>query len=156
MVAEVRLFINGEWVTTNQKEQVLNKATGETLAEYYVAGAQEVDAAIAAARNAFQSKKLAPYLRYEILKRASELIAARQDDLAFTLSWEVGKTLKEAKVEVARAVQTMLLSAEESKRIHGEIVPIMVPPAMKIDRLGPSDSLGGLFVPLHPLMCQPI
>ncbi len=124
MVAEVRLFINGEWVTTNQKEQVLNKATGETLAEYYVAGAQEVDAAIAAARNAFQSKKLAPYLRYEILKRASELIAARQDDLAFTLSWEVGKTLKEAKVEVARAVQTMLLSAEESKRIHGEIVPI--------------------------------
>ncbi|AEG58384.1 aldehyde dehydrogenase family protein [Desulforamulus ruminis] len=124
MVAEVRLFINGEWVSTNQKEKVLNKATGETVAEYYVAGAKEVDAAIAAAENAFKTKKLAPYRRYEILKRASELMMERQEDLALTISQEVGKTLKEAKGEVARAAQTLLISAEESKRVQGEIVPI--------------------------------
>lgn len=124
MVAELRLFINGEWVTTNQKEKVFNKATGEPVAEYCVAGAKEVDAAISAAEKAFKKNKLAPYRRYEILKKASELMIEKQEELALIISQEVGKTFKEAKGEVARAAQTLLISAEESKRVQGEIVPI--------------------------------
>ncbi|WP_338833075.1 3-sulfolactaldehyde dehydrogenase [Moorella humiferrea] len=124
MLPEYRLFINGEWVATEQKDMVINKATGEPLAEYCLAGPAEVEAAVTAAHNAFQREKIEPYRRYEILKRASELLLERREDLARTISQEVGKTLKEARVEVERASQTLLVSAEEAKRLQGEIVPI--------------------------------
>ncbi|GAB6181937.1 aldehyde dehydrogenase family protein [Desulfotomaculum defluvii] len=121
---QIGLFINGEWVKTNQKELVLNKATGEAIAEICVAGPDEIDQAVTAAYTAYKKEKLAPYRRYEILKRASELLMERQEDLGLTIALEVGKTLQEAKGEVARAAQTLLVSAEESKRVQGEIVPI--------------------------------
>ncbi|MEW8958364.1 MAG: aldehyde dehydrogenase family protein [Moorella sp. (in: firmicutes)] len=124
MLPEYRLFINGEWVATEQKDMVINKATGEPLAEYCLAGPAEVEAAVTAAHNAFQREKIEPYRRYEILKRASELLLEHQEDLARTISQEVGKTLKEALIEVERASQTLLVSAEEAKRLQGEIVPI--------------------------------
>ncbi len=124
MAQEIRLFINGDWMITGQKEKVLNKATGEPVAEFYIAGPAEIDAAVTAALEAFQVKKLSPYSRFEILKRASELLMARQSELASVISREVGKNIKEAMGEVARSAQTLLISAEESKRIKGEIVPV--------------------------------
>lgn len=124
MAPEIRLFINGEWVATNQKDKVLNKATGDLIAEFFVAGPKEVKAAVTAARQAYEMGALAPYRRYEILKRASEILIERQEELALVISQEVGKTLREARGEVARASQTLLISAEESKRIQGEIIPI--------------------------------
>lgn len=124
MLPVYRLFINGEWVATEKRDTVVNKATGELLAEYCLAGPAEVDAAVTAAHNAFRQEKIAPYRRYEILKKASALLLERQEDLALTISQEVGKTLKEARVEVYRASQTLLISAEEAKRLQGEIVPV--------------------------------
>ncbi len=124
MAPEIRLFINGEWVATNQKDKVLNKATGDLIAEFYVAGPKEVCAAVTAARQALEMGALVPYRRYEILKKASEILIERQEELALVISREVGKTLREARGEVARASQTLLISAEESKRIQGEIIPI--------------------------------
>ncbi len=124
MIPEIGLFINGAWVKTNNKVKVLNKATGEPIAEICQGGEAEVDAAVTAAREAFQREKLTPYRRYEILKRASELLIERQEELALVIAQEVGKTLKEARGEVARSAQTLLVSAEEAKRIEGEIVPI--------------------------------
>ncbi|MEG6522221.1 aldehyde dehydrogenase family protein [Desulfotomaculum sp. 1211_IL3151] len=121
---QIGLFINGEWVTTNQKEMVLNKATGEPIAEICVAGPAEIDQAITAASEAYKREKIAPYRRYEILHRASQLMMERQEDLALTIALEVGKTLKEAMGEIARAAQTILISAEESKRIQGEVIAI--------------------------------
>jgi acyl-CoA reductase-like NAD-dependent aldehyde dehydrogenase len=48
----------------------------------------------------------------------------RQSELASIISQEVGKNIKEAMGEVARSSQTLLISAEESKRVMGEIVPV--------------------------------
>ncbi|WP_338826899.1 aldehyde dehydrogenase family protein [Neomoorella thermoacetica] len=124
MLPEYRLFINGEWIATEQKSQVINKATGTPLATYSQAGPEEVDIAVTAAWKAFRREKIDPYYRYEILKKASELLLERHEDLALTLSQEVGKTLKEARGEVSRAAETLLLSAEEAKRLQGEVVPI--------------------------------
>ena len=49
---------------------------------------------------------------------------ARQEDLGRTISLEEGKVLAEGRLEVSRAVETMLGSAEEAKRIHGETIPV--------------------------------
>lgn len=125
---EYGLFINGKWILTEEKCAVINKATGESVAYISVAGKDEVTAAVDAAENAFKKVKLEPYRRYEILLKASQLFIENQKQLAEILCEEVGKPYKEAFAEVGRAVQTLILSAEEAKRITGEMVPLQGAP----------------------------
>jgi acyl-CoA reductase-like NAD-dependent aldehyde dehydrogenase len=127
-MAEYGLFINGEWIYTDKKDQVVDKATGETVAKYSLAGEQEVAAAVTAAAAAFRAVKLEPYQRYEILRKASQLLIEQQEDLALLLSREVGKPVKEARGEVIRSAQTLLLSGEEAKTLAGEVVPVQGAP----------------------------
>lgn len=122
------LFINGKWVLTSEKSAVVNKATGKEHSYISMANKEEVTAAVDAAENAFKTIKIDPYVRYEILMRASQILMKNQKKMAEFLSIEVGKPIKEAMAEVARAEQTLLLSAEEAKRITGEMVPLQGAP----------------------------
>ena len=121
---EYGLFINGKWIVTDEKIVVLNKATGSKSAYISVAGGTEVKEAVDAAQRAFKSVKMEPYQRYEILMKASQLLMDNQRKMAEFLCQEVGKPIKEAMAEVARAEQTLILSAEEAKRMTGEMVPL--------------------------------
>jgi len=125
---EYGLFINGQWVVTPETSTVVNKATGKECARISMAGKAEVTAAVDAAERAFKTVKIDPYQRYEILMRASRILMENQKKMAEFISIEVGKPLKEAMGEVARAEQTLLLSAEEAKRITGEMVPLQGAP----------------------------
>jgi len=121
---EYGLLIDGKWIVTDEKIGVMNKATGKESAFISVAGESEVKAAVDAAEKAFKSIKIEPYQRYEILMKASQLLMTNQKKMATFLSEEVGKPIKEAMGEVARAQQTLILSAEEAKRMTGEMVPL--------------------------------
>jgi len=121
---EYGLFIDGKWIVTDDKIGVINKATGKESAFISVAGQAEVRAAVDAAEKAFQTVKMESYQRYEILMKASQLLMINQKKMAMFLSEEVGKPLKEAMGEVSRAQQTLILSAEEAKRMTGEMVPL--------------------------------
>ncbi|MEG6584824.1 aldehyde dehydrogenase family protein [Dendrosporobacter sp. 1207_IL3150] len=118
------LFINGEWNITDEKISVINKATGDTIAFISVADEAAVKAAVDAAERAFKTVKMEPYQRYTILMKASHILMEKQVEMAEILAKEVGKPIKEAMAEVARAQQTLILSAEEAKRITGEMVPL--------------------------------
>jgi acyl-CoA reductase-like NAD-dependent aldehyde dehydrogenase len=118
------LLIDGEWIVTDEKIAVTNKATGAAIAMISVADAKAVKTAVDAAETAFKTVKMEPYQRYTILMRASQLLMDKQREMAAILSQEVGKPVKEALAEVARAQQTLLLSAEEAKRLTGEMVPL--------------------------------
>jgi len=61
--------------------------------------------------------------RSEILRKTAEIIEKNKEDFASTLVKEVGKTIKEARIEVRRAVEIFKLASEEAKRIHGETLP---------------------------------
>jgi glyceraldehyde-3-phosphate dehydrogenase (NADP+) len=61
--------------------------------------------------------------RSEILRRTAEIIEKNKEDFALTLVKEVGKTIKEARIEVRRAIEIFRLASEEAKRIHGETLP---------------------------------
>lgn len=121
---EYGLFINGQWIVTEEKIGVMNKATGSNNAFISVAGEKEVKEAVDAAETAFKTVKMEPYQRYEILMKASQILMDNQRKMAELLSEEVGKPIKEAMAEVARAKQTLILSAEEAKRMTGEMVPL--------------------------------
>jgi len=123
------LFIGGEWRDTGAVDPVVNKYTGEVIATVSQADRGHVTEAVSAARSALEeSGPLPPYRRYEILSEASRLLRDRAEEFALTIAREGGKPLKDARGEVARGVQTLLLSAEEAKRIHGEGVPVEAAP----------------------------
>ncbi|KHE72226.1 aldehyde dehydrogenase family protein [Halobacillus sp. BBL2006] len=128
MVKSYQLFINGEWVTTEDQLDVLNKYTQETYVRVAKASEKEVDQAVEAAQRAFKSNPLSAYQRYEILKRVSELLQENKEELAKNITMEAGKPLKQAQTEIDRASQTFELAAEEAKRIHGEGVPVEAAP----------------------------
>ncbi|CAG7616111.1 aldehyde dehydrogenase family protein [Paenibacillus allorhizosphaerae] len=118
------ILIDGRWISTEEKLEVKEKYSGKTIATVSIASEVLVEQAVAAAQTAYRTNALPPYRRYEILKRTSELVLANKQQLGRLIAQEVGKTLKEAVVEVERTAQTLEISAEEAKRIHGEGIPV--------------------------------
>lgn len=124
MAEEWGLFINGQEMTTKNKIEVTNKYTGDIIATVSKAGEQEVDQAIASAKEAHELRGLSPYERYEVLLNASRLLQEQKEDFAETIMREAGKPITQARTEVDRAIQTFTWSAEEAKRIAGQAVPV--------------------------------
>jgi len=122
------LWINGEAWNTSEHLTVTDKASGMPWATVSQAGQREVEAAVAAACQAFAQKPLTVTQRYDILTRAAGLIRSRIDDLARTMAYEAGKPLRDALAEADRAADTFTWAAEEAKRIHGEMVPLEATP----------------------------
>ena len=69
-------------------------------------------------------KQLSGYQRFEILRKAADIMRSRIQDLGTTVSTEEGKILAEGLAEADRAIQTIELSGEEAKRLYGETVPL--------------------------------
>lgn len=118
------LYIGGEWVKTESSIPVFHKYSGECIA--YIARAEQhhVTEAVDAAQKTFKQDALTPFQRYKILLKASQLMEERRDEMERSLIREVGKTRKDAMNELDRTINTLLLSAEEAKKIHGEMVPL--------------------------------
>ncbi|GAA0387301.1 NADP-dependent succinate-semialdehyde dehydrogenase [Brevundimonas terrae] len=119
-------FINGQWVDADSGEtlSVTNPATGEVLGTVPDMGATETRRAIEAAQKAMK-----PWAartagdRAKILRRWFELMMENQDELARLLTLEQGKSLTEAKGEIAYGAAYLEWFAEEGKRAYGEVIP---------------------------------
>lgn len=122
------IYINGEWVETKDTISVVDKYSGEEFATVCVSSPSDVDAALISAVNTNKSGPLPPYQRYQILTKAANLIEEKADDLALTITREVGKVFRDAKTEVLRAAQVFQIAAEEAKRISGEMIPVEATP----------------------------
>jgi len=118
------ILIDGQWISTEERLEVRDKYSGKPIATVSTASASLTERAVAAAQTAFRTNQMPPYRRYEILKRTSELLIEHKQEMGQLIAQEVGKTLKEAIVEVERTAQTLEISAEEAKRIHGEGIPV--------------------------------
>ncbi|MEK3881891.1 aldehyde dehydrogenase family protein [Paenibacillus sp. PL2-23] len=121
------LFINGAWQHTEDQIDILDKSTSQKAASISVANRQHVHQAVSSAQQALK-QAFAPYERYTVLMRAAELIKERRDLFARTLAMEVGKPIRDSYGEVDRATQTLIICAEEAKRIHGEGIPVEAAP----------------------------
>ena len=126
----MQMFLKGAWVDRPEKIPVLNPYDGSVVDTVPRASLEDVETALAAAeRGAPVMAALSAHQRYTILSKAAARITERAEELARTITLEEGKSIGEARGEVARTVQTMVLSAEEAKRIHGETVPLDANPA---------------------------
>ena len=111
-------FINGQWLTGDDRFKVVNKATGDTLAEVANAGAAEMELAVKAAKEAFSTWSATPAItRGQLLRKWFTLMTERSDELAELLTLEQGKPLAEAKGEIAYGAGYIEWFAEEARRI---------------------------------------
>jgi succinate-semialdehyde dehydrogenase/glutarate-semialdehyde dehydrogenase len=134
-IKECRLLIGGEWVSGAETFPVKDKFSGETVAEAAKPSREQVAEVVRVAKAAFEAKPLGPQERYEILQTAAGLLGERRERFVESIVTDTGFTTGDASGEIDRAQQTLLLSAEESKRLHGEMIPVETAPG-HANRLG--------------------
>ncbi len=123
-------YINGMWVSAQERMAVYDPATGEEIATVPVLDVASVEQAIdaaAAAQKAWAAKTAKE--RARILRWWYELIIEHADDLALIMTREQGKPLPEARGEVTYGASFVEWAAEEAKRLYGEIIPSPFPDA---------------------------
>src|SRR5688500_18368392 len=120
------LHVAGRWLTqaSGGERPVINPADESRLGMLPLAGDDELLAAAASARRGFaQWRKLSALERFTIIRRATDLMRERADDLAQVLTLEQGKPLAEAQREVMLSADIINFQAEEAKRLYGRTVP---------------------------------
>ena len=121
----MKCFLAGSWQDRADKIDVTNPFDGSLVDTVPRTTAADIDAALAGAvQGAAVMRRMPGYERFKILRKAADLMVERQQDLGRTISLEEGKTLAEGVFEVTRAATTLELSAEEAKRLSGEVLPL--------------------------------
>ncbi len=121
----MKMFVAGRWLDKAAKIEVRNPFDDSVVDTVPKADGGDVEAALAGAVEGARIMRAMPaYERYRLLSKAASLMRSRQVDLARTLTLEEGKVLREATAEVSRAAEVIELSAEEAKRIGGEVLPL--------------------------------
>lgn len=124
-VPEYRFLVGGEWRTNPDPLEIRFPYTGDVVALVHRAGPRDLDEAAEIAAGAFEiTRKMSAEKRSRILSSLAERIEDQADALTETLVLEGGKTHRFAALEVQRAAMTLRTSAEEARRIGGEVIPL--------------------------------
>lgn len=117
-------FINGQWVGGPDRIKVNNPATGEIIGSVPKFGRKETAQAIDAAHAAFQLwREKTAADRADACRKFYQGLMDNQDALARILTVEMGKSLREAKGEVAYAAAFFKWFGEEARRVYGDVIP---------------------------------
>lgn len=123
-VPTVKLLIGGEFVEsrTQQWRDVVNPATQEVLARVPFATPEEINAAVAAAKDAFATWRKTPIgVRARIFLKYQQLIREHLQELAAILTAEQGKTLADAEGDVFRGLEVVEHAANIGSLQMGEL-----------------------------------
>ncbi|WP_437178019.1 aldehyde dehydrogenase family protein [Heyndrickxia coagulans] len=172
---QYKLYIGGKWVegTSGRKLESYNPANGEKLAEFVDASHADVDAAVEAAKKAFQSwKKVSVQERSQMLLKIADLIDENQEHLALVETLDNGKPLREtsgidvpasadhfryfagvirAEEGTAKALddETLTINLKEPIGVVGQIIPWNFPLLMGAWKIAPAIAAGNTVV-IHP------
>jgi malonate-semialdehyde dehydrogenase (acetylating) / methylmalonate-semialdehyde dehydrogenase len=126
--AQTRLlanYVGGAWVPARAggERDVRNPATGERLARVPLSCAGDVDAAVRAARAALPEWRARPVIeRARWLFRLRQTIDAHADELARSVTREMGKTLADARAEVGRMVEMIEAACAVPQTMQGRVL----------------------------------
>lgn len=119
----MKMLLNGEWLNLDRTMEVRDPQDGSLIDTVPMASASDMLAAIdAAVAGAQRARCLPAHQRMAILNRASDFIGAHHEDYARTIAREGIKTIREARKEVTRCIDTLRISAEEARRLAGETI----------------------------------
>ncbi len=129
-VERLRNFVQGRWVeaAASRVQEVRNPATGELLAEVPMGGAEDVDRAVGAAKQAYASWRQTPPLeRARFLFALKHLLEANAEELARIVTLENGKTLPEARGSVRRAIECVEVACGAPSLLMGQTLEDVAP-----------------------------
>ena len=127
-----QLLIGGTWRAGHEERtfDVVEPATSAVMAKAAVASPPDVDAAVTAARAAFNAgtwSNSAASARAKVLYKIAELIRSEVDQLATLEARNAGKPIRDARDEVLGAAQCFEYYAGAATRIFGETIPVTAP-----------------------------
>jgi aldehyde dehydrogenase (NAD+) len=124
-------YINGEWVEARSGQAIEDRNpanTDELVGMFPASSAEDVNAAVEAAKAAYEKWRLTPApKRAEILFHAAEILVARKEDFAREMTREMGKVLAETRGDVQEAIDMTYLMAGEGRRQFGHTAPSELP-----------------------------
>jgi aldehyde dehydrogenase (NAD+) len=131
MAPKLKNFIDGKWVNpvADHYGVSINPANAaEVVAHFPLSAEEDVNRAVAAAREAYDRWRLTPAPRRgEILYRAGEILKTRKAELGKLVTREMGKVLPEGLGDVQEAIDMAYFMAGEGRRLQGETVPSELP-----------------------------
>lgn len=123
--AEIPMLIGGQWRAAAETYEVRDPYRGTVVSQAPRSSLTDLDDALKAAVDAKAKIAAMPaFERAALLRRAARLLVERADAIADIMTRETGKAVKDAKAEIVRSQDTLLLSAEEAVRIEGEHIPL--------------------------------
>ncbi len=120
-----KFLIENKLEESQKSKPVINPFNNETVAEFFVPDDSQFSRSANYLLAAFEKfRSLPSYMKSELLYRVSDKVSGRKERLAELITTETGKPIKFSRVEIERAVLTFRLGAQESTRIHGEMLPL--------------------------------
>lgn len=125
----MKMFLAGLWTDTAEQTEVSSPFDGRVIDTVPRGTPVDITRAVnTLVGGAALMRRMSAYDRSQLLRRAADGLRKNADDLARTITAEEGKILAEARAEVARSAETLEVSAEEAKRVTGEMVPLDAAP----------------------------
>ncbi len=125
MAEKMRMYLAGEWKDSDKSIEVINPYNKSIYGTVAAASPDDFTEAIARADEVFNEYRFYPsYKRSEALQFIASEIERRKDEFAETITCEMGKSLADSLGEVGRAVSVFAISAEEAKRMGGEVMSL--------------------------------
>ena len=120
----MKMLLNGEWVDREEKIAVRDPFDDSVIETVPSATDQDVESALAASVRGFEvARKMSVFDRAQVLFKTAAIVSENLENFAVMIAREGSKTIREARKEASRCVNTLMVSAEESKRILGETIP---------------------------------
>ncbi|MFQ6038936.1 MAG: aldehyde dehydrogenase family protein, partial [Candidatus Aminicenantales bacterium] len=120
----MRMLLDGKWVDRERTIEVRDPFDDSLIDTVPAASSDDVETALEGAVRGFEkARKMTVYERAQVLFRTASIVAENLEDYARIIAREGSKTIREARKEASRCVNTLTVSAEESKRILGETIP---------------------------------
>lgn len=120
----MKMFIDSKLIEKQDKISVHDPFDDSVIDTVPQANLDDVERALEAAYKGFETaRNMTVYQRSSVLYRTAKYISEKETEFAILIAREGSKTIREARKEVQRCVNTLTVSAEESKRILGETIP---------------------------------
>lgn len=122
-------YLGGEAVAASSELAITDKYSGQIRTRVALADSKAIERAITVAHEAEEACRTMPsHARAAVLHHLVKRLSERAEEFARILVVEVGKTIREARGEVSRAIDTFRIAAEEATRITGEFLPLDISP----------------------------
>ena len=147
MTIQTKQLIDGQWRNAAATGRSINPADSSTIGSYADGGTADAQAAIAAARRAFERPdwSQAPRLRQQVMLQWADALERKADELARLLTLENGKVLAQSRGEIGGAISEIRYYAGLSRFIPGHVFEVA--PGEYSTLLKEPAGVAGLIIP---------